>query len=218
MISSKMGPALPYVRSGDLTPTLERQAAFVGLTLGAGAVYARPGMAIRAYKFALPRYVAAVEMAKLGPGLKGDLGFGGGQQMGVRYGGTGEITTIGGAVPFTRMYGPAHTLPFPDFGFGLTSVPEGSSRFYYEAGKSGLTTKQTTEIIGEFKSRGGQARSLPSSVGSRKSGSIGSPSAQATRSPSRGRRGSRISGRRRRAPYCRRHKKYHWCNFTRKNK
>ena len=188
MIPSKMGPALPHVRSGRLTPTPERQAAFLALSIGAGAFYARPGMALRAYKFALPRYVAAVEMAKLGPGLKGDLGFGGGQQMGVRYGGTGEMTTIGRAIPFTRMYGPAHTLPVPDFGFGLTSVPEDSSRFYHEAGKSGLTTKQTTEIIGEFKSRG-LGRSLPSrSV---------TPSAQRKRSSR-----ARSSTRRRRSKKC----------------
>lgn len=64
-------------------------------------------------------------------------------------------------------------------------------------------------------SGGDQGSSLPSIPGVVKPGSIGSPLTQATRAPSRGRRGSRTSGRRRRAPYCRSHKKRHWCTYTR---
>ena len=70
------------------------------------------------------------------------------------------------------------------------------------------------QLFPDLQSGGGQGSSLPSIPGAKNGASIPSPLTQATRPPSRGRRGPPTSGRLRRVPYCRRHKKYHWCVYT----
>ena len=116
----------------SLTPTPQRQAAFVGTTLGIGiAGRLPPGIQARLLNLGVKTYAAAVAMGDSYPA------FGPEQKFAVRYGGTGEVTTMGQAIPFTQMYGPAAKYtPWPDIGFGLTAVPNTSSRWVYENNKS----------------------------------------------------------------------------------
>ena len=120
------------VKPGLLTPTPQRQAAFVGATLGIGiAGRLPPGIQARLLNYGVKTYAAAVAMGDSYPA------FGPEQKFAVRYGGTGEVTTMGQAIPFTQMYGPAAKYtPWPDIGFGLTAVPNTSSRWVYEMNKS----------------------------------------------------------------------------------
>ncbi len=65
-------------------------------------------------------------------------------------------------------------------------------------------------------SRGGQGSSLPSIPGVANGRSIPSPSATASGARLRGRGSPRFSGGRDAAPYCRVHKKRHWCKYTKR--
>ncbi len=109
-----------------LTPTPQRQAAFVGAALGAAAVMRLPpGIQARMLNLGVKAYAAAVAMGDAYPALGPNYKFG------IRYGGTGEVTTLAKAIPFTQMYGsgPKYT-PWPDFGFR----PDGGSQYLFEVG------------------------------------------------------------------------------------
>ena len=122
----------PIITPGRLTPTPRRQATFVGAALGLAAVGALPaGLQVRLLTRTTHLYAGLVAMGDAYPAL------GSSQKLGIRYGGTGEVTTLGRAIPITNMYGPLPSkVPFPDFGFGLTAVPITSSRWVYENNKS----------------------------------------------------------------------------------
>ena len=192
---------------GFLTPTPQRQAAFVGLAFGAGAVGALPpGIQVRLLNLGVKSYAAAVAMGDAYPAL------GSSHKLGIRYGGTGEVSTLAKAVPFTQMYGagPKYT-PWPDFGFGLTAVPNTSSRWVYEQNKS---------RPGEHTSRSGTPQTSKSMLGAsapktRKS-TTSSKKGRGSGARLRVSRGHRLRKSRRTVPWCRVHNKRHYCRLTRK--
>ena len=142
----------PIITPGRLTPTPRRQATFVGAAFGVAAFGAlRPGLQVRLMTRATHVYAGLVAMGDAYPAL------GSKQKLGIRYGGTGEVTTLAKAIPFTQMYGagPKYT-PFPDFGFGFTAVPNTSSRWVYERNKS---------RPGEHTSRSGTPQTSKSMLG-----------------------------------------------------
>ncbi len=203
----------PIVRSGYLTPTPQRQAAFVGFAFGGGimaGLLRRPTIALRTYGMISSRVAAAGEMAKVYPALGPD------RKVAVEFGFSGDTVTLAQAMPFLiAIYGnsPVMGLPVPDVGFGLTSVANSSSRLAWENNKKSV-------------SRGGQDTSRtgkPSKVGSSTSPltpKSGTSSKSGRRKPSqrrRGPKGRRSRGNSRRpTPWCRRHNRRHFCKYTRK--
>ena len=198
---------------GMLTPTPQRQAAFVGATFGVAAVGALPaGIQVRLLNLGVKSYAAAVAMGDAYPAL------GSSHKFGVRYGGTGEVTTLARAIPVTQMYGsvPRH-VPFPDFGFGMTAVPNTSSRWVYENNKSrpGEHTRRTSRVAGPLKT----SKSMLGASAPKKSGpSSKSKSGQyiRRRRMTKGDSGFRRGARTRTTPWCRVHNRRHWCRLTRK--
>ena len=151
-------PARSPIRPGILTPTPMKQAAFVA---GAGAIGVTPSipiaMRVRALGATTKAYAAMIALGDAYPAYRRD------RMLAVRYGGSGEVTTLGRAIPITMMYGGiASKVPFPDVGFGLTNVPTGSfsQRFVNESQKIRL---------GESKSRGGEHTSRSGTPEARKS-------------------------------------------------
>ncbi len=194
---------------GFLTPTPQRQARFVGAALGVATVGAfPPGIQVRLLNLGVKSYAAAVAMGDAYPAL------GRSHKFGIRYGGTGEVSTLAKAVPITQMYGPGpRYTPWPDFGFGLTAVPNTSSRWVYENNKSrpGEHTRRTSRVAGPFTDKSMSGASAPKG--------------KSSTSPKKGRgsgarlrvsRGHRMRKSRRTVPWCRVHKKRHFCKFTRK--
>ena len=175
----------PIITPGKLTPTPTRQATFVGAAAGLAAVGALPaGLQVRLLTRTTHLYAGLVAMGDAYPAL------GSSQKLGIRYGGTGEVTTLGRAIPITMMYGPLPgKVPFPDFGFGLTAVPNTSSRWVYENNKS---------RPGEHTSRSGTPQTSKSILGASAQNQPGT-----SRKKPRGmislanRRGAPTSGRRR---------------------
>ena len=151
-------PRRAPIRPGLLTPTPRKQAAFVGVSLGLAATAALPlQLKVRAMGPITKAYAAMIALGDAYPAYRRD------KMLAVRYGGTGEVTTLGRAIPITMMYGgTASKVPFPDLGFGLTAVPTGSfsQRFVNESQKIRL---------GESKSRGGEHTSRSGTPEARKS-------------------------------------------------
>ncbi len=188
------------VRMEHLAPTPKHQLQLValGMTMGgASTIIARaPSVGVAMMNKSVALIAAAGAMRDIYPA------FGPHHKLGVRYGGTGEVMPMSQAWPMMGMiYGPiARKVPVPQYGFGFTSVPNGSSRWVYE------------QKIAE--SRSGKDSGLPST--NRKARS-GTSSSRRRRSLARkGGNGSRRSyrGRKRRPPYCRVHKRNHWCKYT----
>ena len=193
-----------------LTPTLQRQGAFVGTALLAGAVGALPaGIQVRLLNLGVKSYAAAVAMGDAYPAL------GSSHKFGIRYGGTGEVTTLAKAIPITQMYGagPRHT-PWPDFGFGLTAVPNTSSRWVYENNKSrpGEHKRRTSRVAGPLKTR----KSIRGASASKRKSSTSSKKGRGSGARLRVSRGHRLRKSRRTVPWCRVHNKRHYCRLTRK--
>jgi len=198
---------------GFLTPTPQRQAAFVGTALTAGAVGALPaGIQARLLNLGVKSYAAVVAMGDAYPAL------GPNYKLGIRYGGTGEVTTLGRAIPITQMYGSLPgKIPFPDFGFGLTAVPNTSSRWVYENNKSrpGEHRRRTSCVAGPLQTD----KSMSGASAFRKSGpSSKSKSGQyiRRRRMTKGDSGIRRGARTRTTPWCTVHKRRHFCRLTRK--
>ncbi len=196
------------VRMEHLAPTPKHQLELFALGLsvgGASAIIRRfPSIGVTVMNKSVALVAAAGAMKDVYPGLMGDLGFETGHKLGVRYGGTGEVMPMSRAFPLTGIiYGPiARKVPVPQYGFGITSVPVGSTRWVYEQKKA--------------KSRPGKDSGLPSTnrkarsgiSSSRRRGSLARKGGNGSRRP--------VRGRKRRPPYCRVHKRNHWCKYTRK--
>ncbi len=135
--------------------------------LGVAGIARNPQNIVRAWKYSAGAIQTATELKGLLPALGPE------HKVGVRYG-SQEMTTIG-EVPVLRMYSGTTTdnLPLPTFGFGLTSVPTGSSRFISEWNKKGIDGKsrgdqqvamQTREVKTRKSMRGPSAKKKPRMV------------------------------------------------------
>ena len=119
---------------GFLAPTPQRQAAFVSAPVGGATVAGllrNPRTLIRTWRFGASTMATLSELGGALPAL------GSSQKFGVRYGGAG-VTTIGETFLGAMYLGgtPEANLPVPTFGFGVTAVPNTSSRLVYELNKS----------------------------------------------------------------------------------
>ncbi len=196
-------PRRSSIFGGRVTPkrrdTIVAAAAVSGVGYGTASLVTRfPSVGVTMMNKSVAAIAAAGAMRDIYPAFGPDYKFG------IRYGGTGEVMPMSQAFPMTGMiYGSiARKVPVPQYGFGITSVPNGSTRWVYEQKK--------------VQSRPGQDSGLPST--NRKARS-GTSSSRSRRSLARkGGNGSRRSyrGRKRRPPYCRVHKRNHWCKYTRK--
>ena len=203
----------PIVRAGYLTPTRQRQAAFVGAAFGGGimaGVLARPMIALRAYGLASSAIASSLEMAKAYPALGPD------RKLGIEYGYSGETATLAQAMPFlVFIHGrnPAMGLPVPDVGFGFTAVANSSSRLQWE------NNKKSQSRGGQDTSRTGKPEKVGSSTSplTLKSGASSKPGRRKPSQRRRGPKGRRSRGNSRRpTPWCRRHNRRHFCKYTRK--
>ena len=195
------------ITSKERNQTIMAAAVLGGAYLG---LRAPPGIQVRLLDLGVKAYAAFVAMGDAYPAL------GSSHKFGVRYGGTGEVTTLARAIPVTQMYGsvPRH-VPFPDFGFGLTAVPNTSSRWVYENNKSrpGEHIRRTSRVAGPLQT---SKSMLGASATTRKRVAERAPARRRSRrtsskppAPGRGVMKSR-------RPYCRTHKTRHWCYITRK--
>ena len=135
----------PIIKPGTLTPTPGRQMKFVGGIYGGTGIAGltrSPKTVYRTWQFGASTITSIGEMRGLLPAL------GTRHKLGLRYGGTGEVTSIGSTrIGHMYMGGmPEADLPIPTYGVGLTSVPVGSSRMMFEGKKVGI----------DGKSRGGE--------------------------------------------------------------
>ena len=172
--------------------------ASVPLGLGVGrAVLGSPSVVSRAYHIGMRLFAYEMALAPLLPAL------GPKHKVGIRYGWSGEWVRWD-QHPIMMWYSMPSTrgLPIPEMGWGPTSVPVGSSRLVHMSNidKSRVGSITSSQRYGTF---------TPTTRGG--------PSAQKTRR-AQGilRRGSAQRGRVRQKPWCRVHKRRHWCRYTRK--
>ena len=176
-----------------VAPTSKRQMALVGALYGAGIVSTSPALTYRAYGLASR---AVAKAAFIGPVLPA---LGPKAKVAVRWGGTGEFVRMDQHHMLRYYTTPAtRGLPLPQFGWGLTAVPVGSTRLPYEMRKKGITNVQ---VVSGPLSKSSQQRGK-----TRTATKLGRPS------PSRGARKKRAGG----TPWCRVHRRRHWCPLTRK--
>jgi len=213
---------------GILTPTPGRQLRFVGGALSLipiGALVSRPKTAYNLYTYVSPVVASYYKLKSLWPALGSE------QKVGIRIGTEPSTRTLGSMGPIIRgQYGPDYMdrVPFPYPDIGIMAVPNSSSRMIWESkkqSKGGQDTSRTRSPITRKSIRGPSAldpldkkafasRSRKSKTGpSSKRRPVGAPSKQgkATKKRTRG----RFSRRGRPTPWCWRHRKSHWCEYTR---
>lgn len=175
-------------------PTPTRQAAFVGATIGLGFVATSPALVARGYTFTAKSVAKYGALAPVLPALGPDY------KVGIRAGTTGKMVRWDQhwmmrhySLPSTRG------LPLPQFGLGPTAVPNDSSRFIFEMKKSqsGGPRPQSSQ----------QVRKGRSATAARKRGT----------NQARRRRASR-SRRARKTPWCWKHRRNHYCVYTKNYK
>ena len=203
---------------GFLTPTKKRQTEFVGaslaiatgsVVLGSFTQQTRVKLGIHTYKMGVRASYSYFALRPVLPALRRE------KKIGFRFGSKG-VMPLGALTGPMGMYILPHMrrLPIPTFGFGFTAVPKEESRFpgitQSRGGEhttsSGTPETATETIVGPL-ARNRQADRRPSSITplvSRQGG--GGKTAGGTKRAVRPRRTS--------PPYCWRHKKRHYCIFT----
>lgn len=135
-------------------------------------------------------------------------------KVGVRWGGTGEYVHLRDHVMFRRtsmaQLPSTGRLNVPDFGWGLTAVPNTEQRFRTPSSLSqsrGVQVHTSTTRMGHQ-----QGRTSPSrpSAPSRRPSSGGSSRTRANNPSVMKRRNARFSGRR--PKWCPKHRKHDWCH------
>ncbi len=168
-----------------------------------------PRNLIRTWKFGAATIQQWTELAGALPAL------GSSHKFGVRYGGVG-MTTIGETALGGMYMGgmPEADLPIPTFGFGITAVPNTSSRLVYERNKSrpGEHTRRTSRVAGPLKTR----KSIRGASAPKRRSSTSSKKGRGSGARLRVSRGHRLRKSRRTVPWCRLHNKRHYCRLTRK--
>lgn len=215
-MSKQVNPRITGRDLAFLKPTKKRQMAFASMAFG-GAAYSR--FPVEVTKIAIASYKHGLLPAMLLVPARGAVSSD--KKVGLRYG--WDQTTPLGLLPIVGAYEPTlRKLPIPIPGFGLTSVPNAESRW----------------PIQQFKSRGGEDATSTGTPRSTRTasktidGPLANKNRQADRRPSsitppaplRGVGGKTAGGsyykkgrpgaRPRSPPYCWRHKKRHYCKYT----
>jgi len=181
-----------------LVPTPERQALFIGAMFGAGFVATNPALVARGYTLSAKAAAQYLALAPVLPALGPDY------KLGIRAGTTGQMVRWDQhwmarhySLPATRG------LPIPQFGLGPTAVPNDSSRFIFEMKKlqSGGPRPQSSQ----------QVRKGRSATAARKRGTNQARRRRATS-------GSNRSKRSRKTPWCWKHRRNHYCVYTKNYK
>lgn len=214
---SKAGRSIAYDKSG--TGKVARDVVTTTILGGGGAGLVRrfPTLSrkigLQAYKHGVPAFVNYLALRPAIPAIRGD------RKVGIRFGADKFIPmgTLSG--PLGMYVLPSmRRLPVPIFGFGLTAVPNDQSRL------PGMSSKSRG---GEDAASTGTPRSTRTAtktiVGSLAKHGRGYPdtSAEERPRPAGRERGRPSKGKRRRrwnseavTPYCWRHKRRHYCEFT----
>lgn len=210
---SRAARSLAYDKSG--TGKVARDVIMGSLAIGTGGVAVgalsqrtKVKLGIHGYKLGVRAAYSYLALKPVLPAIRGD------KKIGFRFGSRG-VMPLGALTGPLGMYVLPHMrrLPVPTFGFGFTAVPIEESR-----------------LPGRSKSRGGEhttSSGTPETatktiVGplAKTSTPIGGRTPITPRGPQRGYGGDRrrqkrpVRPRRTLAPYCWRHKKRHYCRFT----
>lgn len=172
--------------------------------MGARFLLARPGIAVRAAKQTSKAVAGYGALAPAYPALRKD------RKLALMYGGTGKVKPLSEVSPYTRRYGlaPRYIL-VPEYGFGISNVPIGSSRLIPYSDYQSRRERSSSS----YQQNGG------SPWAQRKRRTQGSSYIPRNRVSRRGGGQGRRYFRRgiaSRSPYCYIHKKRHWCWNTRK--
>lgn len=203
---------------GFLAPTKERQAqaatATLGIAGGAAAIGAltqrtKVKLGVHTYKVGVRAAYSYFALRPVLPAIRRE------KKIGFRFGSKG-VMPLGALTGPLGMYILPHMrrLPVPTFGFGFTAVPKEESRLPgrtksrggEHTTSSGTPETATETIVGPLaKNRQGDSR----------------PSTITPAGPQRGYGGKTggatkraVRPRRTLAPYCWRHKKWHYCKYT----
>lgn len=209
---SRAGESLAYDKTG--TGKVAREIVTTTALGGGGVALARRfptlfrKISLQAYKHGVPAFVNYLALRPALPAIRGD------RKVGIRFGADRFIPmgTLSG--PLGMYVLPSlRRLPVPIFGFGLTAVPieqsrlpgRSKSRGGEHTTSSGTPETATKTIVGPLAKTGKPIGGRP-------------PLPPAP--PAGGWRGDRrrqkrpVRPRRTMAPYCWRHKKRHYCRFT----
>ncbi len=218
-------PGEHIITPGILTPTPRRQLQFLGGALSLipiAGLASRPKTAYNLYTYVSPVVASYYKLKAVWPAL------GPTKKVGIRIGSEPSTRTLGSMGPIIRgQYGPDYMdrVPFPYPDIGIMAVPNSSSRMIWESkkqSKGGQDTSRTGSPKARKSIRGPSAldpldkKAYASRSRKRKSGTSSKPGRRKASSRSRGtkeRRSRRNS--RRPTPWCWRHKKLHWCKYTR---
>ncbi len=183
-----MGEAASTIYYGRGQTGTAARAIILTSVLGGPAlgIFRNPRNVVRAWKVGASTLASFTELKGTLPALGPD------HKLGIRFG-SQEMSTLG-EMHLIDPTMPEASLPFPNFGFGFTAVPNTSSRLVYEAKKSrpGEHTGRTSRVAGPLQT----GKSMPG--------------ASAKKSTRRSRR-SKPARRMRARKWCRRHKRYDRC-------
>jgi len=132
--------------SGGRVSTQQRNQVLIAAALLVPGTLAlrNPRNVLRAWKFGAATIEQWTELAGALPAL------GSSHKFGVRFGGAG-MTTIGETYLGNMYMGgtPEAGLPIPTFGFGITAVPNTSSRWVYERNKKSLSRGGSIRLLAD---------------------------------------------------------------------
>lgn len=206
-VSGAAGPSISVVGSGtrNIAKTNFYTLAAAS-TPAAASVY--PSHAYRAYRWGIVGLMHLHALDELWPAI------GSKKKVGFRFGGKG-VMPLGLLFPWpTNRYLLPHVarFPVPTYGFGFTSVPVHESRWpsFPEVGHSPDQGSRNGQLAETNSDRATEGRgSAPRSGGSVPAPSNGRPSSPNRRNGT-SRNTLRIS------PWCRSHRRRHWCPVTRR--
>ncbi len=191
---------------GFLTPTLGRQAAFVGTALGAGVF--RPTVATGVFAARKVRTGAQIYRKAVGPITSVMSAYSTVESV--------RLLRRGGYKPAYDVkytpYDPYWLPPVPFFG----AIPLIRPRLDFGAEKiqsrPGEHTRRTSRVAGPLKTR----KSIRGASAPQRKSSTSSKKGRGSGARLRVSRGNRLRKSRRTVPWCRVHKKRHYCRLTRK--
>ena len=210
---SRAGTSLAYDKTG--TGKVARDVIMGSLAIGTGGVAVgalsqrtRVKLGIHTYKLGVRATYSYFALKPVLPAVRGD------KKIGFRFGSRG-VMPLGALTGPLGMYILPHMrrLPVPTFGFGFTAVPKGESRLpgrsQSRGGEhttsSGTPETATKTIVGPLT----PGRGYPDNSGEERV----RPTGRETPRPSKGKRRRRWNSEPV-TPYCWRHKKRHYCRFT----
>lgn len=207
------GPSISVVGRGTRN-IAETNTTVLGLGSAPALASAYPTHAYRLYRWSLPVLAHMTALEELWPAVGRD------KKVGFRFGGKG-VMPLGALAPWPfNLYFMPHVkrFPVPTYGFGFTAVPAHESRAPRFPSWSGSSSDRREKLDAEPPDQEGETNGSRQTKGGGsappRGGSVPSPS-NGRPSPSSRRNGSRRNTLRI-SPWCRSHRRRHWCPVTRR--